>query len=212
MRVVIIANGNITDYAKIKRLICEDDYVICADGGTKHAYNLKCTPNLIMGDFDSMEEEWYSYYQEHKVPFEHFPVEKDQTDTEIALLKAIEVGAQEILMLGCTGTRLDHTLANIHLLKQALIKGVKAKIVDEYNEIYLINKEIRIGGNKKDIISLLPFSDNVKGICATNVYYPVSNMSMVLGDPIGVSNTMEADEVKIQIDQGLLLVIKAADR
>lgn len=210
MKILILTNGDYGDYAFCKAMESYD-YIICADNGMKHARYLGITPTLIVGDFDSSIQEDLQYFEAKGVPIQTFSSMKDETDTEIALDKAIEIGAAIIDIYGGVGTRLDHTLANVHLLYKALKKGVNATLINAYNTVYLIDKTTQIQGQKGDIVSLLPFTHEVLGIDTVNLGYPIKNGSFTAGKPYGVSNFMLGDEASVTIKEGLLLVIKARD-
>lgn len=212
MKVIIFANGEIQNYIQLKTYIQPDDYIICADGGARHPYRMDLIPQIILGDFDSIEHEWFNYYKQKDVQMNSFPSEKDETDTELALRLAVKLSPEKIILMGCSGNRLDHTLANMHLLKQGLDTGIDMMMVDDSNEIYLVKNTLVVTGSKGDTVSLLPLTDTVTGIYATHLYYPVEDFSMRLGFPIGISNVMLSNETTISVQSGYLLVIKASDK
>lgn len=211
MRAIIFANGEIHNYIHLKTYIQPEDYIICADGGARHTYHMELTPHVILGDLDSIDQKWFEYYKEKEIQIETFPSEKDETDTELALHYAMKLNPEKIILMGCSGNRLDHTFANIHLLKQGLDAGMDMMMVDDNNEIYIVNNRLVVTGSKGDTLSLLPLSEAVSGIYATNLYYPVENFSMSFGFPIGISNVMLATETVISVQSGYLLAIKASD-
>ena len=118
------------------------DKIIAVDAGLEAVKALGLEPDMIVGDFDTVKPEVLAYYRrmEHIVWDTHQP-EKDETDTELALLKAQATGCTEVVVLGATGGRMDHMLGNIHLLFPCLQKGIEAYILDNQNRIYLIDKE-----------------------------------------------------------------------
>ena len=129
MNTFIICNGDITDYKYCKNLINKDDFIICADGGTRHAYNMKIMPNLIIGDLDSSQIFYIEYFRNLGVEIIKYPVDKDKTDTHICVLHALEF-SNSIILIGALGSRLDHSLANISLLKLGLKKNIPISIKD----------------------------------------------------------------------------------
>ncbi|AEM78872.1 thiamine diphosphokinase [Thermoanaerobacter wiegelii] len=208
MKVLIISNGDIKDYNFYEKLLKDVDMVICADGGANHAYQMKIKPDLIIGDFDSIKEEILEFYENEGVRIEKFPPMKDETDTQLAMLKAIELGATDVTFMGVIGERFDHSYANLSLLLYLLNRNIKGKIVNEKNEIYLINKFIEVEGKKGELLSLLPYSKEVKGIYTKGLFYGLSGQSMDLEMPYGISNVFTEDKATIEIEEGLLLVIK----
>lgn len=118
MKVLIIAGGEKPSSELLKSEIKECDLLIAADRGAEAYLENGFTPDYALGDFDSIGEEYKDILDKIKV--EKFNPEKDNTDTEIAFFKAVELGATEIVFLGVTGTRLDHVMANLGLLREAL--------------------------------------------------------------------------------------------
>lgn len=210
MKTAIICNGNITDYDYCLNIIKSVDYIICADGGTRHAYKMGLHPDLILGDFDSSDNEYLEHYKNLGIKMERYPKDKDKTDSHLCILKALDF-SHEIILIGATGSRLDHTMANISLLKLGLDKGVDIYIADSQNEIYLINKSITIKGKPGEIFSLLPISQSVEGICVYGAKYELNEAVMEIGDPYGTSNLFKQENVNIKIRSGYLLVIKSKD-
>lgn len=208
MKVLIISNGDIKDYNFYEKLLKDADMVICADGGANHAYRMKLKPHLIVGDLDSIKEEVLEFYEKEGVRIEKYPPMKDETDTQLAMLKAIELGATDVTFIGVIGERFDHSYANLSLLLYLLNRNIKGKIVNEMNEIYLINKFIEVEGKKGELLSLLPYSKEVKGIYTKGLFYGLSGQSMDLEMPYGISNVFTEDKATIEIEEGLLLVIK----
>ncbi|MDF2594310.1 MAG: thiamine pyrophosphokinae [Clostridia bacterium] len=210
MKTLILTNGEYGDYSFCETLSVYD-YIICADNGMKHARYLGIEPDYIVGDFDSTDPKDLAYFKMKNVPVHTLPAMKDETDTEIALDKAIEAGADVIDIYGGVGSRLDHTLANVHLLYKALKQGVRVRLLNACNTVWLVDKWTEITGQAGDIVSLLPFSELVTGISTTDLGYPLKNASFTAGKPYGVSNYMVADKASISVESGVLVVIKAKD-
>lgn len=210
MKTIIICNGDITDYEYCKNIISSADYIICADGGTKHAYKMGIKPDLIIGDFDSSNKVYIEYYKTLGIKCEKYPIEKDKSDSHICILKALEF-SDEIVLMGATGSRLDHTLANISLLKLGVDKGVKIYIADKQNKIYLINKNITIRGKPGEYFSVIPLTQRVEGISISGAKYDLNDAVMEIGNPYGTSNEFREENVEIKIKNGYLLVIISKD-
>ncbi|MBR5156409.1 MAG: thiamine diphosphokinase [Clostridia bacterium] len=206
MRAVIIAGGDFKNPDFYRKLLNDSDTIICADGGCLAAQKIGLMPDVIIGDFDSYPQNLAKAKTEKIV----LPTEKDRTDTHECVCYAINHGFDEILLLGATGSRLDHTIANIHLLKVALDNNIKMKIVDEYNEVYLTDKEIFLKKSEGQHVSVLPIGI-AEGISSTGLYYPMKDAVMEFGNPYGVSNEFNSDEAAISVKKGLLLVILSRD-
>lgn len=210
MKVLIFTNGEYGDYSFCK-VLPEYDYVICADNGMKHAKVLGIQPDELLGDFDSCNMNELEAYKQQGIQVTTSPCEKDETDTELALDRALAVGAKTVYILGGVGNRIDHSLANIHLLYKALKHGVRTVLLSAYNEIELINHAIKIEGEKGDLVSLIPFTPEVKGVCTTHLAYELQEGEFYFGKPYGVSNYMTNEWAEVTIKEGLLLVMKTKD-
>ncbi|MBA1333796.1 MAG: thiamine pyrophosphokinase [Firmicutes bacterium] len=208
MAAVIISHGTIRDYEFHKGIIKQDDLVICADGGAAHARKMGIEPDVILGDFDSLRECDLDSFKEAEILT--FPRNKDKTDTELAVDYAVAKGEKRIIMLGSTGTRLDHTLSNIFLLKTMLDKGVRGEIINENNRIFLISDTAKISG-RGTIVSLVPLSTKVTGITLRGFKYPLENETIEIGSSRGVSNVLVEETGEISLSGGLLLVVEAKD-
>lgn len=201
MRAIIICGGNVESY--IKQYIRADDFIICADSGYDRAKEFGIEPDIIIGDMDSIKE---LPRTENKLVY---PSRKDFTDSELVVRYALEHGYDEIIMFGMIGSRMDHTLANIMLLKQT--KDIDAVIVDGNNEIYLAENEFVISGEIGDTISIIPFEGNVEGVTTEGLDYPLSDGRIEIGTTLGVSNVMTDKIAKITIKKGSAFIIRSRD-
>ena len=104
-RIIIFANGELPDLDKARRLLRPDDTIICADGGTRHALALHVQPSLIIGDMDSAEKSQLQKLQKDGVTVELFPRDKNETDLELALDRALEMKPEQILIVAALGGR-----------------------------------------------------------------------------------------------------------
>ncbi len=211
MIAIILSNGVAVDHEYIKSMVSEADMLICADGGARHAYSMGLTPNLLIGDIDSVSKELLNYFEDKKVEIITYPCEKDETDTQLAVEYAVDKGAKEIVLVGCTGCRFDHTFANISLLIWLMKRGIRGKIIDSNNEINVIDRYIRLYGNKGDKISLLSITPKVTGIFTKGLKYVLEDGELCYDKPKGVSNEMTSSQAEIVIRDGMLLVIKSWD-
>src|SRR5215203_3818201 len=118
MRAVIFVNGIIPDPAAVRRWVREGDDLIAADGGAHHAVAMGLRPRVIVGDLDSVEPALATELAAQGTELEKYPVAKNKTDLELAIERAIHDGAQEIVLLGALGGRLDQSLANVLLMAQ----------------------------------------------------------------------------------------------
>lgn len=211
MRGIVVCNGRIRDYSGCRHFFDHADLILCADGGAAHLKRWGIIPHILLGDFDSILEEDLNDYRKSGVDIVKFPPEKDMTDTELALELAAEKGCKEIILLGALGTRLDHSISNVFLLKKLLEAGITGIIADEYNEIRLIDRSITLHRRPDMKVTLLPLSENVEGVTTQGLYYPLTNATIPMGSTWGVSNEFTGDTAGVSISKGLLLVIQSRD-
>lgn len=207
MRVLIFCNGEINDYDRHKRFIKDDDYIIGVDGGTNHIAKMDITPNVILGDMDSVDKELMRG-KFKDVEIKTFPTRKDYTDTELALFYTKELNPDQVVFLGMVGNRFDHSLGNVFLLKKAFQMGLDAFIYTDIHEMYIVDRKTLIKGCKGDLLSILPLSESVEGIYLRNLEYPLVNATVKMGEAIGISNVFLEDTVEIEVASGLLIAIK----
>ena len=188
--------------------------IIAGDRGLEALYQLKIIPNHVVGDFDSVSPEILEFYKRQpQIIFHTFNSEKDNTDTDIALKLAIQMKSSKITILGALGKRMDHALANIHILKDALEANISCQIIDKHNRIYLINKQVELEKDKVygKYISLVPLTSTVEGLTLTGFKYPLNKYNLPIGTSLGISNEMIADRAHIEIEKGILIVIESKD-
>ncbi|MDD3840880.1 MAG: thiamine diphosphokinase [Clostridia bacterium] len=214
MNILIISNGDITNYDFHLKLINQNVYdkIICADGGAVHAYNMGIKPDLVVGDLDSLSDHVLKYYENKGISFVKYPPKKDKTDTHIAVDHALEMNPSQIDMMGCIGSRFDHTYANILLMIRPFRQGIDIRMINEYNEIFVANGIVSIKGEMGNLISLLPLGGDVFIEQTRGLHYKIEEAILPIDFPCGTSNFLESDTAQIIVRSGLLLVIKARDR
>lgn len=214
MKILIFSNGayqNENFYLQeLKKL--NKAFIIGADGGANMLRKLNVLPNLVIGDMDSITANNLLYYQQHPlVDVEKYPVMKDETDTEIAIMRAIEMTPDEVLLYGTLGNRFDHSLANVYLLLRLTAAGIKARMIDEVNEIMILKQSSDFNFELGTIISLLPIDGRVEGIKITGFQYPILNQSMETQTPYGISNVVNSANQSIEFEKGMLLLVIARE-
>ena len=207
-RVLIFANGEYSSLDFYHNNIQSDDYIICADGGTNTAWEAGIIPDLVMGDFDSVDKNILSMLEKEKTKFIEFSSEKDESDLELSVLKAATLAPSEIIIFGALGKRLDHILGNLMLLTIPLDAGIKGYILEEEYEIYLIDNDIELERGRNSILSLFPLTPVVQGVETWGLKYPLKKEDLRLGPSRGLSNEFSEEKARIKIKEGKLLIIK----
>ncbi|WP_160675709.1 thiamine diphosphokinase [Clostridium sp. C8-1-8] len=209
MKAVIVAGGTAPSKDLFFRETEDANILIAADSGINTFYKYGATPNIILGDFDSADSEALNYYTKTKKVT--FKPEKDFTDSELAFNNALELGATEVVLLGCTGTRLDHTIANLGLLRSGLEKNVITSIKDENNYIFLVSKNTTFYGAPGQTISFQAFGGNVSNFNIYNAKYPLYDYNLTLGDGRTVSNEFQDTPIEISFTCGIVMVMYSND-
>lgn len=210
MRVLIFSGGNIDTVALT--YIKDDDYIIGVDRGAYFLYSHKAKMNLAIGDFDSVTYEQANEirsYANETIACD--PINKDESDTEMAFNYAIKLNPTEILLFGVLGSRFDHSIANIHLLYKGLQAGICCTIIGKMNKIQLTANTITITKDDFQYVSLLPLFSEVHGITLNGFQYPLHNASLKIGDSLGISNVLTDSNGRISISSGVLVVIQSKD-
>lgn len=208
MRVVIFAGGAYRPGASSQNALASADMVIAADSGAATALRLGHVPACVVGDFDSLDAQLVEQLRSRGSSIISAPVEKDETDTELAIQLAIEKGATSITLLGALGgDRFDHTLANVLLL--AGFDTVPIQIIDGPSTCWLLRGpgHTVIEGQPGDLLSLLPLTADATGIHTRGLYYPLNGETLRFGKPRGVSNALTAKEAEVLLESGVMLVI-----
>lgn len=197
MRAVIIGNGSVSDYEHIKAFIQHDDYILCADGGLRHARAMDLEPELVIGDFDSADLSQCDYERIL------YPKRKDFTDGELCVQYANEHGFDEILLIGMSGSRADHTLTNILLLSQCR----SGCMINDTNELYYMRTHLSFYDKKGKTLSIIPIRGDLCGISTKGLEYPLCNETLYFGESRGNSNVIIADKCEITAESGEGIVI-----
>ncbi len=197
----ILAGGDILNYSSLK--IDASSYIICADGGYYHAKKLNISPNVIIGDFDTLNEEVTDDCEIIK-----FPIEKDDTDTMLAIKLALERGYYSIKIYGATGGRLDHTIANIQSIAYINEHNASATIYGD-TEIITMIKNCSKSFEKLSgyYFSLLSFSEKCMGVSTKGLKYNLENATLTNSFPLGISNEFLSNFCDVEVKSGTLLII-----
>lgn len=229
MRILIVSGGRISpelaaDLMKTRSF----DRVIAADAGLDICHRLGISPTDILGDFDSLKDRsLLRLYEDRGIPVRRYPSRKDMTDTELAVSCAADLweescggkpgeaeGDSGIWILGATGSRLDHTLANVGLLVPLARRGIPCRILDDHNELEMLKGPARRTYHRRpgrDFLSLLAFDGRAEGIDLEGFSYPLTDADLPPYVSLGVSNEIIADTGQLSLKEGYLLVVRARD-
>jgi thiamine pyrophosphokinase len=209
-RALIFANGVQINLEAAAALIQPNDFLVAADGGLRHLRSLGLEPGLLIGDLDSVSQEDATWVKQLGGRVMQYPVHKDETDLELALLLVVREGYQTVLILGALGGRLDMTLGNISLLMLPELKGRDVRLEDGMEEVFFIYPEQEgslILGKPGDRVSLLPWGGAAQGICTEGLYYPLCGETLYPDRTRGISNQMILDHAQVSLESGMLICL-----
>ncbi len=206
MKCVIMANGEYGRIDLYHHLFSSADLVLCADGGANYAFAMGVVPSMIIGDLDSIRPEVREYFTVKQVETRKYPRHKDYTDTQLALSIANRFDADEIVLLGTLGKRLDHTLANIFSSLELARQGIKIMHYSPECVVYLVTKNIVFKGCQGDIVSVLALCEEAQGVYEKGFEYQVEDIVMNLENPYGISNVLTGKSGEVSVKKGVLAV------
>jgi thiamine pyrophosphokinase len=204
-RTIIFANGDLPDLEKARALLRDDDFIIAADGGTRHALALGRTPNVVVGDLDSLPANFEISKFDNDVVL--YPKDKNETDLELAIQHALNLNPKQVLILAALGGRLDQTLGNIALISNVERLTLNIRLDDGIEEVFFCHDHVQINGAVGDLVSLIPWQGEVTGVLTTDLKWPLRNEVLYPHKTRGISNEMLGHKAAVQIKSGSLLVV-----
>lgn len=215
---IIVSGGNIhKDFALdfLKKNKTENTCLIAADRGVEFFMGTDLEPDVAVGDFDSLSAKGAKYMETLKhTEIRRLKPEKDDSDTQSAANYAIEQGTERIMILGATGNRIDHLMANFGLLMLGKIKQVQIVLVDAYNYMSLIESGMIIKKEEQfgKYVSFFPIEGEVTGLTLKGFKYPLNSYTLKVEDSgLTVSNEISDPEAEVTFETGKLLMIMSRD-
>ena len=215
---VIVSGGMIQkDFALdfLKKNKTENTCLIAADRGVEFFMGTDLEPDVAVGDFDSLSAEGAKYMETLKhTEIRRLKPEKDDSDTQSAANYAIEQGTERIMILGATGNRIDHLMANFGLLMLGKTKQVQIVLVDAYNYMSLIESGMILKKEEQfgKYVSFFPIEGEVTGLTLKGFKYPLNSYTLKVEDSgLTVSNEISDPEAEVTFETGKLLMIMSRD-
>lgn len=200
-RALILANGDPPNKRLLRKYMHTHEVIICADGGANTAMKFGLTPNVIIGDLDSIHPKTLRYF--HNVKIKKL-ADQNSTDLEKAFAYVIQKRFDDIVVLGATGGRIDHEAGNLSALAK-FSRRASIKFIDEHGELAYINREQKFHLPLDTTISLIPLS-HCAGIVTAGLKWNLNNESLRLGLRESTSNVVVTSPVSIKVRTGDLLV------
>jgi len=211
MKALVVSGGNEINEDKLMSLYEQNDVIIAADSGVEQLLKINKLPDCLVGDLDSINEKSILYLESKGVKTIVYPKEKDKSDTEIAIELILPQKPENITLVGATGSRLDHSLANIFLLKKLSDLNIDTQIIDNNNIIKLIKSEQTIIKDESfDYISLIPICLDGIVITLNGFHYNLIKEHIEFGSSFGISNEIDKSIGHIikHSGEGLLILSK----
>ena len=210
MKAVVVADGE--PDPRDAAHVTDADLIVAADGGAGWLDAIGITPSLLVGDLDSIDGGLLDRLRAADVRVEHHPADKDASDAELALRRAVESGADEIVVLGgLGGERLDHELANLLLLADPSLRAIRdLQLVRGGTAVRVLSAgvELRLGGRIGDLVTLLPIGGDAAGVRTQGLRFPLEGERLALGPSRGLSNVVVDPPASVSLERGTLLVVE----
>jgi thiamine pyrophosphokinase len=202
---IILANGkppqkSVINFLKKKKY----DTLICADGGSNFAKQLNLIPDFIIGDLDSSKKSTLNYFKQKSRIIKI--KRQNDTDVEKCLKFAIKNKAEEAVLLGVTGDRLDHTFCNLGIVLKFFNK-IKLNIIAENSLLTAYKNKVELKTAPGEIISIYGFNSKTK-ILSKGLKYTLKNIALPFGERESTSNVAISDKVSLKIMGGIIFVIR----
>ena len=213
MKALILVNGELYKPDVLRNRIHAEifDLVLGTDGGARYADTLNVTLDAVIGDLDSLSD--LEQQSISNAEFVSYPAEKDETDLELAILYAEKQGADQIVMVGVMGGRMDMTIANILLITQASLSSQRIEVWHGEQTGWIIKPPGEdISGHPGDTVSLMSLGGNVSGITTKGLKYSLKDEKFPFGSVRGISNLLEKPSAHIKLSEGFLLVVHTPGR
>jgi thiamine pyrophosphokinase len=216
VRAIVVADGDVLESGRLAEAIGEDAdsarLVVAADGGAVKALALGLTPDVVVGDGDSLPPERLADLRSAGVEVIVYAPEKDESDTELALREALARGGDPVVITGAFGgERLEHSIANLLLLTLPSVAERDVSLVHGPSVVRVIGvrgmDELTITGEAGDYVSLLPLTEVVDGVTTTGLRYPLDDATLEQGSTRGLSNELLGKECLVRTASGRLAVI-----
>jgi len=209
VKAIVVAGGDAV--AQDAALLSGADVVIAADSGAHWLEASGAPPDLVIGDMDSIDPALLERLIARGIEVERHPAEKDASDVELAVSRAVGDGADRVVILGAFGGgRLDHELANLLLLLDRRWDGIDTRAVRGGTTVRAVKGEGRreLDGSAGDIVSLLPIEGAATGVRTVGLRYPLDGETLQSGRSRGLSNEIEKAPASVSLEGGALLIIE----
>ena len=207
MKALIFASGKLENSSKLQHISKTADLIVAADGGANHCHRLNITPDVLLGDLDSIEPDVLAHYKKQDIEIRKYPTRKDATDLELALDLVLTRGAQSVQLLGALGGRWDMSLANITLTASKKYTSLQISLLAHDCCIHILHsgKPFTVKGIPGQTVSFTPLNGDVYELTLTGFEYPLEKSTVPFGSTLGISNVLSANSGSVLFKRGTLL-------
>ncbi len=208
MRILIVANAPVLPDHRMSLLARHAACIIAADGGAIALQRAGIQPHILIGDLDSLSEAHVATLADIGTEIRRYRRDKDETDLELALMAAVDLGATHIDLCCVLGGRWDHTFATIALLTMPSLKNLPVCIYADSQVLQIVRDSVEIEGQAEHVVSLLPLTPEVTGITTEGLQYPLVDATLYFDRSRGVSNVITHPPARVHIATGILLIVR----
>lgn len=181
-------------------------FIVAADSGLNALYALDIVPNMMIGDMDSVDPTILEAFRKAGVEEAIYPARKNLTDTEIALELLIQKGFKKLILLGATGDRIDHSIANVFLLRKLCEAGIEAELITPGNRLFCIKESRELRAEPGSTVSFIALTDVVTNVYLEGFEYKLTAENLYANQPgRAVSNIASKPVQRVTFDSGILL-------
>ena len=207
-RAIVFANGEYYPKLASSVLATADDYLVCVDGGVKHCLRSGFSPDLLVGDLDSLDDESSNKIKTLGTECVRYPAEKDASDLELTFELLQDRSIEDVVLLGASGGRTDHLLFNWQLAGSRVwpfhlrvVDGsVDARVVDN-------TRALSITVPPGQLFSVIPVTAPASGVSVIGAQYPLEKATLALGSTIGLSNVAVETRLQVLVEEGIVFVM-----
>lgn len=209
MTTLIFLGGDLGIPHRLSRYLDNATTIIAVDHGADHCHRLDLTPDLLLGDLDSISPATLAHYQTLGVEIERHPRRKDATDLELALDRVAGESHDSVLLLAALGGRWDMSLGNVLTAARPAYRDLRLTLIGSDCTLHILHpgRALRLTGAVGERVSLLPAHGNASGITLTGFEYPLQNATLDAGSSRGISNVMVAPEATVSLTLGTLICV-----
>ncbi len=206
MKAVLFLAGKAPSEKLIRSCCAGADFIVCADDGIEPCLKAGFSPDIAVGDMDSVSGEVIKAFEYGGGTVQRLPVAKCDTDGYAALRHVFKKQVAELTILGGQGGRFDHALGNVYLLVAAEKAGISARMLEDWGEIRVTNGQRTFHGQVGDLLSLLPLGDACVAQ-SSGLAYPLENLRLTIDYPLGLSNVFTQTAPHIEVTEGWIISV-----